>query len=47
VILYTEGFNRLSLYDCSDCYRLERLLPGGIRTRWKTVPLHGALNKAA
>jgi hypothetical protein len=21
-------------------------LPGGIRTRWKTVPLHGAHNKA-
>ena len=35
-----------SLGDCSDCYRLERQLPGGLRTHWKTVPLHGALNKA-
>lgn len=42
VILYTEGFSRLSLCDCSDCYRLERQLPGGIRTHRKTVPLHGA-----
>jgi hypothetical protein len=31
-----------SLGDCSDCYRLERQLPGGVRTRRKTVPLHGA-----
>ena len=30
------------LHNCSDCYRLERKLPGGICTRWKTVPLHGA-----
>ena len=30
------------LHDCSDYYRLERQLPGGIRTHWKTVPLHGA-----
>ena len=30
------------LHSCSDCYRLERQLPGGIRTHWKTVPLHGA-----
>jgi hypothetical protein len=43
VILYTEGFSRRSLCDCSDCYRLERQLPGGVRTHWKTVPLHGAL----
>jgi hypothetical protein len=41
--LYTEGFGRPSLRDCSDCYRLERQLPGGVRTHWKTVPLHGAL----
>ena len=44
VTLYTEGSNRLSLCDCSDCYRLERQLPGGVRTHWKTVPLHGAPN---
>jgi hypothetical protein len=31
------------LRDCSDCYRLERTLPGGICTHGKTVPLHGAL----
>jgi len=31
------------LHDCSDCFRLERQLPGGIRTRWKTAPFHGAL----
>src|SRR5580692_2291052 len=30
------------LHGCSDCYRLERKLPGGIRTRWKTVHWHGA-----
>ena len=30
------------LHDCSSCYRPERKLPGGIRTRWKTAPLHGA-----
>jgi hypothetical protein len=33
------------LHNCSDCYRLERKLPGGICTRWKTVPLHGAHDK--
>ena len=27
----------------SDCYRLERQLPGRIRTREKTAPFHGAL----
>jgi hypothetical protein len=43
VTLYTEGFSRHSLCDCSDYYRLERQLPGGVRTHWKTVPLHGAL----
>jgi hypothetical protein len=32
------------LHDCSDCYRLERQLPGGTDPRWKTVPLHGAQN---
>ena len=26
----------------SDCYRLERQLPGGIRTRQETAPSHGA-----
>jgi len=31
------------LHDCSDCFRLERQLPGGIRTHWKTAPFHGAL----
>jgi hypothetical protein len=30
------------LRDCSDCYRLERQLPGGSDPRWKTVPWHGA-----
>jgi len=44
VALYTRGFSRPSLYNCSDYYRLERPLPGGVRTHWKTVPLHGALN---
>jgi len=45
--LYTEGFSRfVNLHDCSDCYRLERQLPGGLRTHWKTVPLHGALNNS-
>ena len=27
----------------SDCYRLERQLPGGFRTRWKKAPFHGRL----
>ena len=31
------------LHDCSSCYRPERKLPGGFRTRWKTAPWHGAL----
>jgi len=35
------------LHDCSDCYRLERQLPGGIRTRWTTAPLHGARERRA
>ena len=26
----------------SDCFRLERQLPGGIRTRWEMAPCHGA-----
>ncbi len=30
--LFTEGFSHTSLRDCSDCYRLERQVPGGIRT---------------
>ena len=25
------------LHDCSDCYRPERVLPGGIRTHWKSA----------
>jgi hypothetical protein len=33
------------LHDCSDYYRLERQLPGGSTSRWKTVPLHGAQNQ--
>jgi hypothetical protein len=33
------------LHDCSDCYRLERQLPDGSDSRWKTVPLHGAQNQ--
>ena len=28
----------------SDCYRLERQLPDGIRTRWGMAPFHGALS---
>src|SRR5690606_5923979 len=36
-----------SLLDCSDCYRLERESPGGIRTHWKSAPFHGALRQAA
>ena len=28
--------------DRSDCFRLERQLPGGVRTRWDTAPFHGA-----
>ena len=31
------------LHHRSDCYRLERLLPGGIRTHWDRAPLHGTL----
>ncbi len=31
------------LHNCSDYYRLERQLPGGVRTHWKSVPFHGAL----
>lgn|GEM_PF-1616536 len=27
------------LHDCSDCYRLERKSPGGIRTHWKSTAL--------
>jgi len=27
------------------CFRLERQLPGGIRTRWKQHAFHGALEK--
>jgi hypothetical protein len=30
------------LCNCSDCYRLERQLPGGIRTYGDAVPFHGA-----
>ena len=30
------------LHNCSDCFRLERELPGGIRTHWRTAPFHGA-----
>jgi hypothetical protein len=33
------------LHDCSDCYGLERQLPGGTDPRWKTVHLHGAQNQ--
>lgn len=34
MVLYTGGFSRfVYLHDCPDCYRLERQLPGGIRTR--------------
>ena len=29
----------------SGCYRLERQLPGGIRTRKESAPFHGARKK--
>ena len=35
------------LHDCSSCFRPERKWPGGVRPRWKTAPLHGALRLAA
>src|SRR5262249_18379518 len=31
------------LHDCSDCYRLERKLPGGSVSHWGIAPFHGAL----
>ena len=31
------------LHDCSDCYRLERQLPGGSVSHWVIAPFHGAL----
>jgi hypothetical protein len=31
------------LHDCSDCYRLERKLPGGSVSHWVIAPFHGAL----
>ena len=31
------------LHGRSDCYRLERLLPGGTCTHWDRAPSHGAL----
>ena len=34
-------------FNRSDCYRLERQLPGGVRTRWVTAPFHGARIKRA
>jgi hypothetical protein len=30
------------LHDCSDCYRLERQLPGGATPHWEIAPFHGA-----
>jgi hypothetical protein len=30
------------LHDCSDCYRLERKLPGGSVSHWVIAPFHGA-----
>jgi len=33
------------LHDCFDCFRLERKLPGGTLTHWKTPPYHGARRK--
>ncbi len=38
---------RVQFWLRPDRYRLERQLPGGIRTRWETAPCHGALNKLA
>ena len=39
-----EGFSRSRYpsFNRSDCYRLERQLPGGVHTRWVTAPFHGA-----
>ena len=34
------------LHGRSDCYRLERLLPGGTCTHWDRAPSHGALRNA-
>jgi len=31
------------LHNCSDCYRLERKLPGGSTSHWEIAPFHGAL----
>ena len=31
----------------SGCYRLERQLPGGIRTRKESAPFHGARKKSS
>jgi hypothetical protein len=36
VVGTSDGF-----FDCSDCFRLERL-PRGACTQWKAPPLHGA-----
>ena len=48
--LRTLFHRKLRLLRClhrrSDCYRLERPLPGGTCTHWDRAPLHGALNHA-
>ena len=39
----SECFRRVVTFVTrSDCYRLERQLPGGIRTRCRMAPFHGA-----
>ena len=35
------------LHDCSDCYRLERKLPGGSVSHWEIAPFHGARRSRA
>jgi hypothetical protein len=33
------------LHDCSDCYRLERKLPGGSVSHWVIAPCTGQLSR--
>ena len=40
--LASSPVSSLRLGRLLDCYRLERQLPGGIRTRWGMAPCHGA-----
>ncbi len=48
-LLWLRFFPRQTMavfHHRSDCYRLERQLPGGFRTHWKSAPFHGALKHA-